>query len=182
MFDSLHPHGLQHARLPCPSLSSGVCSNSCPLSQWWHLTISSSVTFFSLCPQSFPASGAFPVSWLLASDDQNTGVSASASVLPTVFRVEFPEKSFLNIDTYLTKNIFFLHESQVLTNWAGTTWRKPFLLHCYSATCGNKSLISYLLILDLKWNLFLFDVFFLLILNIRENHHENKFSVSSRLK
>ena len=98
------------------------------------------------------------------------------------FRVDFPEKIFLNIDTYLTKNIFFLHESQVLTNRTGSTWRKPFLLHCYSATCGNKSLIAFLLILDLKWNLFLFDVFFSLILSIRENHHQNKFSVSSRLK
>ena len=53
---SLQAHGLQHARLPCPSLSPGVCSNSCPLSQWCHPTISSSVTPFSSCPQSFPAS------------------------------------------------------------------------------------------------------------------------------
>ena len=56
MSDFLQPHGLQHARLPCPSLSPGVCSNSCPLSQWCHLIISSSVTLFSSCPQSFPAS------------------------------------------------------------------------------------------------------------------------------
>ena len=54
---SLWPHGLQHARLPCPSLSPGVCSNSCQLSQWCHPTISSSVTSFSSCPQSFPAPG-----------------------------------------------------------------------------------------------------------------------------
>ena len=53
---SLQAHGLQHARLPCPSLSPGVCSNSCPLSQWCLPTISSSVTPFSSCPQSFPAS------------------------------------------------------------------------------------------------------------------------------
>ena len=56
MSDFLRPHGLQHTRLPCPSLSPGVCSNSCPLSQWCHPIISSSVTTFSSCPQSFPAS------------------------------------------------------------------------------------------------------------------------------
>ena len=59
MSDSLRPHGLQHARLPCPSLSPGVCPNSWPLSQWCHLTISSSVTHFCSFPQSFPASGFF---------------------------------------------------------------------------------------------------------------------------
>ena len=59
MFDSLWPHRLQHAWLPCPSLSSGVCSNSCPLSQWCHPIISSSVTPFSSCPQSFKHQGPF---------------------------------------------------------------------------------------------------------------------------
>ena len=77
----LPPHGLQHARLLCPSPSPGACSNSCPLSQWCHPTISSSVTPFS-CPQSFPASGSFPVSWLFASGGQSIGTSASASVPP----------------------------------------------------------------------------------------------------
>ena len=57
--DSLRPHGLRHAKLPCPSLSPGVCSNSCPLSQWCHPTISSSVALFSSCPQSFLESGSF---------------------------------------------------------------------------------------------------------------------------
>ena len=61
MSDSLQPHGLQHARLSCPSLSPGVCSNSCPSSPWCHPTISSSVTPFSSCPQFSPASGSFPV-------------------------------------------------------------------------------------------------------------------------
>ena len=81
MSDSLHPHGLQHIRLPCPSPSTGVCSNSCPSSWWCHPVISSSVTHFS-CPQSFPASGSFPVSRLFKSGGQSTGASASASVLP----------------------------------------------------------------------------------------------------
>ena len=62
--DSLRPHGVQHARLPCSSLSPGACSNSCPLSWWCSPAISSSVTPFSSCPQSFPASGSFPVSRL----------------------------------------------------------------------------------------------------------------------
>ena len=59
MSDSLQPHELQHARLPCPSLSPRACSNSCPSSWWCHPTISSSVTSFSSCPQSFPSSGSF---------------------------------------------------------------------------------------------------------------------------
>jgi len=61
MSDSLQPRGLQHTRLPCPSLSPGVWSNSCPLSRWCHPTISSSVTPFSSCPQSSPASESFPL-------------------------------------------------------------------------------------------------------------------------
>ena len=80
VFHHLRPHGLQHARLPCPSLSPKVCSNSCPFSQWCHLTISSSVAPFSSCLQSFPASGSFPVCWLFASGGESIG--ASASVLP----------------------------------------------------------------------------------------------------
>ena len=79
--DSLWPHGPQHARSPCPSPTPGVYSNSCPLSQWCHPAISSSVIPFS-CPQSLPASGSFPTSQFFASGGQNIGVSASASVLP----------------------------------------------------------------------------------------------------
>ena len=84
------PHGLKHTRLPCPSPSPGVCSSSCPLSQWCHPTISSFVTFFSFCPQTFPASGAFSMSFLFTSDDQNTGATASASVLPVNRQGWFP--------------------------------------------------------------------------------------------
>ena len=82
MFNSLRPHELQHLRIPCPSLPPGICSNSCPLSQWRHPTISSSVVPSSSCSQSFTASGSFPVSWLFASGDQSIEASASASVLP----------------------------------------------------------------------------------------------------
>ena len=82
MSDSLPLHGLRNDRLPCPSPSPRVCSNSCPLSQWCHPTISSSVTSFSSCLQSFPASGSFPMSQFFASGGQSIGVSASVSVLP----------------------------------------------------------------------------------------------------
>ena len=82
MLDPLLPHELQHARLSCPSLSSRVCSNSCPLCQWCHPTISSSVVPFSSCPQSSPASESFPMSQFFAWGGQSTGVSALASFLP----------------------------------------------------------------------------------------------------
>ena len=78
----LWPHELQHARLPCPLLSPGVCSNPCPLTQWCHPTISSSATPFSSGPQSCPASGTFPMSWLFASGDQRIAASASTSIFP----------------------------------------------------------------------------------------------------
>ena len=78
----LWSHGPQHARLPCPSLTPGVYPNTCPLSQWCHLTISSSVVPFSSCLQSFPASGSFPTSQFFTSGSQNIGVSASTLVLP----------------------------------------------------------------------------------------------------
>ena len=81
MSDSLQPHESQHARPPCPSPTPGVYPNSCPLSWWCHPTISSSVIPFSSCPQSFPASGSFPMSQLFTSGGQSIRVSASASVL-----------------------------------------------------------------------------------------------------
>ena len=85
---SLPPHGLQHARLPCPSPSPGVYPSPCPLNQWCYPTISSSISFFS-CLQSFLASGSFPISQLLASDGQSIGASASVSVFQRAFRVDF---------------------------------------------------------------------------------------------
>ena len=90
MYDSLRPHGLQHARLPCPSPIPRAYSNSCPLSQWCHPTISSSIAPFSSCLQSLPVSGSFPVSQLFTSGGQNIGVSASASVLPMNIQDWFP--------------------------------------------------------------------------------------------
>ena len=90
VFDSLRPHGLQHARPPCPSPAPGVYSNSCPLSQWCHPTVSSSVVPFSSCPQSFPASGSFLMNQFFASGGQRIGVSASTSVLPMNIQDRFP--------------------------------------------------------------------------------------------
>ena len=90
-------HGLQHARLICPPLSPRVCSNWCLLSWWCCLAISSSAAPFSACPHSFPASGSFPMSWLVTSGSWSIRASASASVLPmnnsglTSFRMDWFE-------------------------------------------------------------------------------------------
>ena len=88
--NSLQPHGLQYTRPPCSSPIPGACSNSCPSSQWCHPPISSSVTPFSACPQSFPASGSFQMSQLFASGGLSIGVSASTLVLPMNILDWFP--------------------------------------------------------------------------------------------
>ena len=88
--DSLQPHGLQHARLPCPSPTPGVYSNPCPLCRWRHTTISSSVIPFSSCLQSFPTSAYFQMSWFFASGSQSIGISALVSVLPMNIQDWFP--------------------------------------------------------------------------------------------
>ena len=88
--NSLRPHGLQHTRLLCPPPTPRAYSNSCPLSQWCHPTISSSVIPFSFCLQSFPASGSFQMNQFFSSGGQNIGVSASALVLPMNIQDWFP--------------------------------------------------------------------------------------------
>ena len=90
MSNSLRPHGLQHDRLPYPSPTPRDYSDSCPLSWWCHPTILSSVFPFSSCPQSFPASGSFPMSKLFRSGGQSIGISASKSVLPMNIQDWFP--------------------------------------------------------------------------------------------
>ena len=87
--NSLRPHGLQHTRPLCPSPSPKVCPSSCPLHWWCHPAVSSSDILF-FCPQSFPVSRTLPMSQLFPSDHQNTGVSASASVLPKSIQDWFP--------------------------------------------------------------------------------------------
>ena len=107
--DYLLPHGLQHVRPPCPSPSPGACSVSCPLSQWCHPTISSYVIPFS-CPQSFPASGSFPMSQLFTSGSQNIGASASASVLPMNIQDWFP-LGFTGLISLLSKGLSWVFSS-----------------------------------------------------------------------
>ena len=130
MSNSFRPHGLQHTTLPCPSPSSEVCSNSCPLSQWCHQTISSSVVPFSPCLQSFPASESFPVSQLFSSGDQSVEVSASVSVLPMNIQDWFPLRltGWISLQPkglwrVFSNNIVQKHQSSVLSFLYGPTLR-----------------------------------------------------------
>ena len=106
---TLWPHKLQHARLPCPSPSPGTCSNSCPLIQWCHPTISSSVVPFSFRLQSFPASGSFLMSQLFAPGGQSIGASASASVLPMNIQDWFPSglTGLISLQSRELSKVFF---------------------------------------------------------------------------
>ena len=154
MSNSLQPQKLQHARLPCPSLSPGIFSNSCPLSQWCHPTISSSVIPFSSCLWSSPASGSFPVSWLFSSSGQNIGVSASVSVVPMNIQGWFPlartisllSKGLLSSTTIQKHQIFgaqpSLWSKSHICTWVlekpwvwlygplSAKWYLCFLIHC----------------------------------------------------
>ena len=129
MSDSLWSHRLKHARLSCPSLSPRVGSNSCPMSQWCHPTISSSVIPFSSCSQSFPASRSFPMSWLFASGGQIIGASASASVLPMNIQAWFPLE--------LTSLIFLQSEALSRVFSSTTVWKHGFNFH------GPKNMLSH---------------------------------------
>ena len=117
MLNSLWLHGLQHARLLCPPLSPGVCSNSYPLSWWCYLTISSSTAPFSFRLHSFPASGSLPMSQLFASGGQSTGASASATVLPVSIKEWFPLGLTGWFDLFAVKGIlknFLQHQRNIL--------------------------------------------------------------------
>ena len=107
--DSFRPHGLQHTRPPCPSPTPGVYSNSCPSHRQCHPTISSSVVPSSSCPQSFPASGSFPMSQFFASGGQSIGVSASVSVLPVNIQDWFPLglTGWISLQSTVQKQQFF---------------------------------------------------------------------------
>ena len=132
MSDSFQPHGLRHSRLPCPSLSPGVCLNSCPLSPCDHPTISSSVTCFSSCPS--PASGSFPMSRLFSSGGQSIGASASSSVLPMIIQGWFPlgltslislqSKRLLRVfsSTRIPKYQFSMAQPSLWSNSHSCTW------------------------------------------------------------
>ena len=139
--ESLWPHGLKHARPPCPSPAPGVHSNSCPLSPWWHPTISSSVVPFSSCLQSFPASGSFPLSQFFVSGGQSIG--ASASVLPVNIQDWFPlgltglislqSKGLLRVfsNTTIQKHQFFSAQLSLRDSWVFSntiTWTNEISL------------------------------------------------------
>ena len=131
--NSLHIHGLQHARISC-SLIPRVCSNLCPLSQWCHPTMSFSVTLFSTRLPFSPASGSFPMSRLFASGGQSTGVSASALVLPMNIQDWFPLRvtglislqskglSRVFSSTTVQKHQFFSIQSSLWCNFHIRTW------------------------------------------------------------
>ena len=152
--DSLRPHGLQDTSLPCPSPSPGVHSNSCLLSWWCHPTISSSVIPFSSCPQSSPASGSFPVSWLFPPGGQRTGASSSASVLPMNIQDWFPlgltglislqskRLSRVFSSTTVQKHQFFGTQPSLWSNsHIHTTTRKAVALPIHTSVGKVKSLL-----------------------------------------
>ena len=114
--DYLRSHEWQHARLPYLSLSPRVCSNSCPLSQWCHQTLSSAIAPF--CPQSFPASGSIPMSRLFVSGDQNIRASVSASALPVNIQGWCP-LGLIGLISLLSKGL-----SRVFSST--TVWKHPF--------------------------------------------------------
>ena len=131
MYDSLWPHGLQHARPPCPSPTPGAYPNSCPSSQWCHPTISSSVVPFSSRLQSFQASGSFPMSQFFTSGGQSTGISASASHLPMNIQDWFPLRcpssqskglSRVFSNSTVQKHQFFSTQLSLWSNFHMHTW------------------------------------------------------------
>ena len=136
--DSLQPHGLQHIRPPCPSSSLEVCPSSCPLHQWCHPAISSSDVLFSFCPQSFPAAGTFPMSWLFTSGDQNTGASASASVLLVniqawfhlrlIVLISLLSKELSGVFSSTTVQRHSLNSSKALFKGTTVLWRSTFFM------------------------------------------------------
>ena len=136
MSDSLQPHGLQHARLPCPSPTPRTYSNSCPSCWWWHPTISSSVIPFSSCLQSFPVSGSFPMSQFFESGGQSIGVSASASVLPVNIQDWFPLRltGWISLLSKGLSRVFFQYHSSK----ASILWHSAFFIiqlsHPYMTT------------------------------------------------
>ena len=134
--DSLWPHGLQHARLLCPSPTPRACSNSCPLSQWCHPAILSSVVPFSSRFQSFPASGSSPMNQFFASGGQSIGASASASVLPMDIQDRFPS-GLTGLISLQSKGL-----SRVFSN---TTVQKHQFFGAYPSLWSNFDIPTWLL-------------------------------------
>ena len=143
MSDSLWPHGLQHARLPCPPLTPRAYSNSCPSCQWCHPTISSSAIPFSSHFQSFPASGSFPVSWFFTSGSQSIRVSASASVLPMNIQNWFP-LGWIGWISLQSKGLTLMSVLQRHSSKAKIIWCSAFFIfqlsHPYMTTGKTRAL------------------------------------------
>ena len=144
MSDSFQLHGLQHARLPCPSPTPRTCSDSCPSSQWCHPTISSSVIPFSSCPQSFPASGSFPMSQLFASGGQSIGTSASASVLPMNIQDWFllGLTGLISLQSKVLSRFFSNHSSKASIIWCSAVFMVQ-ISHPYMTTGKTTALIRW---------------------------------------
>ena len=145
MSDSLWLHGLQHVRLPLSFTISRSFCNSCPLSQWCYLTLSSSASPFSFCLQSFPASGSFPVSRLFTSDGQSSGTSASFSIGPTnecsgliSSRIDWFE---LPAVQWTLKSLLQHHNSKVSVLWCSAFFMVQFS-HLYMTTGKNRPLLA----------------------------------------
>ena len=129
--DSLRPHGLQHVRPPCPLPTPGVYSNSCPLSQSCHPTISSSVVPCSLCLQFFPASGSFQMSWYLTSGGQSIGISALASFFPMNIQDWFPLAwtGWISLQSKGLKSLLQQHSSKASILWHSTFFIVQLHIH-----------------------------------------------------
>ena len=142
MSDSLQPHGLQHTRPPSPSPTPRVYSNSCPLSQWCHPTISSSVIPFFSCLQSLPTSGSLQMSQLFTSGGQSIGVSASTSVLPMNIQDWFPLgwTGWISLQSKTLESLLQQHSSK-----ASILWHSAFFIvqlsHPYMTT-GKTTALS----------------------------------------
>ena len=167
MSDSLRPHGSQHARPPCPLLTPGIDSNSCPLSKWCHPTISSSVVPFSSRLQSLPASGSFQISQFFTSGGQSIGVSASASVLPVNIQGWSPSEwsGWISLQSKGLSRVFATPQFKSINSLALCSLSYPneyFIL--LRPHCSSSSLISSLSVYwfpldlaerteDVKWKL-----------------------------
>ena len=153
MSNSLWPHGLPHTRLPCPSLSPRVYSNSWPLSEWSHPTVSYSVVPFSSCPQSCPASGSFPLSWLFTSGGLSIKASVSTLVLPMnnhcwfslgltgLISLQFRGLSRVFSSTTVWMYQFFGTQSSLWSNFHICIWllEKPYFDHMDRCCQSNVS-------------------------------------------
>ena len=146
MSNSLQLHELQHARLPCPSLSLRVCSDSCPVSRWCQPAISSSVAPFSSCPQSFPASGSFPVSQLFELSGQSIRASASASVLPMNLQGWFllGLTGWISLLSKGLSRVFSLRKIMHGKSWAQfLAYRESLIFKAFDPALPNPSLLPF---------------------------------------